>query len=205
MRAPLGLILAGGGGHRLGGVDKAFVPLGGTALLTRVRDRFAPQLAGLAISANGDAARFADYRLPVLADAGSDAGGQGPLAGILAGLDWAAAQGAFTLVSVAVDTPFLPPDLVPRLLLAAEGMQMPLVVASGPDAGGTRLHPACGLWPVARREDLRAALRQGVRRLGGWAAEMGARQAFFADGEVAFFNINRPEDLARAEALLTGR
>jgi molybdopterin-guanine dinucleotide biosynthesis protein A len=123
---------------------------------------------------------------------------------VLAGLDWAAEQAAEALATVAVDTPFLPPDLVPRLLLAAEGMGHPLALAAAPEGAEMRLHPACGLWPVALREDLRAALRQGTRRLGAWAEEMGARRAFFPDGEAAFFNLNHPEDLARAEAMLAG-
>lgn len=201
MKAPLGLVLAGGEGRRLGGADKALVPLAGRPLLAHVLARFEPQVEGCAVSANGDPSRFAGWGLPVLADEAP--GGQGPLAGVLAGLDWAAAEGAEMLVTVAVDTPFLPPDLVPRLILAAEGMAAPLAVAAAPLGGELRRHPACALWPVALREDLRAALRQGTRKLGGWAAEMGARQAFFPSGEAAFFNVNRPEDLARAEAMLS--
>lgn len=202
MKAPVGLILAGGVGRRLGGVDKALLPLAGRPLLAHVADRFAPQVAACALGANGDPARFDGFGLPVLAD--PPPGDQGPLAGVLAGLDWAADQGAEALATVAVDTPFLPPDLVPRLLLAAEGMRAPLALAAAPEGGEMRLHPACGLWPVALREDLRAALRQGTRRLGAWAEEMGARRAFFPDGEAAFFNLNRPEDLTRAEAMLAG-
>lgn len=197
MIQPGGLILAGGAGRRMGGVDKALLELGGRPLIDHVCERLLPQVDGCAVSANGDPARFAGRDLAVLPDEEPD---QGPLAGILAGLDWAAARGAPVIVSVPVDTPFLPPDLVPRLLLAAEGMRAPLALAAAPDG----LHPACGLWPVALRGDLRAALRQGVRRLGRWAEEMGARRAFFADGDAAFMNLNRPEDLARAEALLSG-
>lgn len=201
MKAPVGLILAGGAGHRLGGVDKALLPLAGRPLLAHVLDRFEPQVEGCALSSNGDPARFVDWGLPVLPDPAP--GGQGPLAGVLAGLDWAAEQGADKLVTVAVDTPFLPPDLVPRLILVSEGMAAPLAVAAAPLGGELRRHPACALWPTTLREDLRAALRQGTRKLGGWAAEMGARQAFFPGGAPAFFNVNRPEDLARAEEMLS--
>ncbi len=203
MIQPAGLILAGGAGRRMGKVDKAFVTLAGQPLIVHVAERLLPQVGACAISANGDPARFAETGLPVLPDA--EPGGLGPLAGILAGLDWAAGQGAETVVSAPVDTPFIPGDLVPRLLLAAEGMRAPFALACAPDGAEMRLHPACGLWPVAVRDDLRAALRQGVRRLGAWAEEAGARRCFFADGERAFFNINRPEDLARAGEILEGR
>ncbi|WP_375689157.1 molybdenum cofactor guanylyltransferase MobA [Pseudooceanicola sp. LIPI14-2-Ac024] len=202
MTEPLGLILAGGQGRRMGGVDKAFVPLAGRPLIAHVADRFLPQVATCAISAAGDPARFTGYGMPVLAD--GEPGGLGPLAGVLSGLDWAAGQGAAALVTVSVDTPFLPPDLVPRLLLAAEGRDPPLAVAAEPGAEGPRLHPACALWPVSLREGLRATLRGGERRLGRWAEAQGAAVAVFADGGVAFLNVNRPEDLARAEALLAG-
>lgn len=199
MKAPVGLILAGGGARRMGGADKALLPLAGRPLLAHVADRFTPQVAACALGANGDPARFAAFGLPVLPD--PPPGDQGPLAGVLAGLDWAAGQGAETLVTVAVDTPFLPQDLVPRLLLATEDMAAPVAIATAPDGHELRRHPACALWPVALREDLRAALRQGTRRLGAWAAEMGAREAFFPDGEAAFFNLNRPEDIQRAEVM----
>ena len=199
--APLGLILAGGGGRRMGGADKALVTLAGRPLVSHVQARLAPQVAGCAISANGDPGRLDFACLTVLPD--PPPGDQGPLAGVLAGLDWAAGQGAAALVTVAVDTPFVPLDLVRRLAGAARGMGAPLAVATAPDdTGQVRTHPACALWPVALRDDLRAALRQGVRRLGAWAEEMGARQAFFADGTRGFYNVNRPEDLARAEALI---
>ncbi|OWU85427.1 molybdopterin-guanine dinucleotide biosynthesis protein A [Oceanicola sp. 22II-s10i] len=198
MKAPAGVILAGGQGRRMGGADKAALRLGGRALIDHVADRFLPQVDPAAISANGDPGRFARFGLPVLADGPDE--GLGPLAGVLAGLDWAAGAGADTVVTVSVDTPFLPQDLVPRLLMVTEGMTAPLAVAAGPDG----IHPTCALWPVAIREDLRAALRQGVRRIGAWAEEMGARRAFFPDGETAFLNLNRPDDIARAEALLAG-
>lgn len=219
MMQPVGLVLAGGAGRRMGG-DKALMPLGGRALLAHVIDRLEPQVAGLAISANGDPARLARFGLPVLGDALAD---QGPLAGVLAGLDWAAGQGADTLVTAPVDAPFLPPDLVPRLLLAGEGMAQPLVIATGPDAGpddgphgdgdggaggvppgggAIRPHPTFALWPVGLRDDLRAALRQGTRRLGACAIELGARTAFFADGAVCFHNLNTPADLDRAALIL---
>ncbi|MCX7558801.1 molybdenum cofactor guanylyltransferase MobA [Sulfitobacter sp. F26204] len=200
MRQPVGVILAGGQATRMGGGDKGLLFLGGQTLLRRVIDRLEPQVAGLALNANGDPARFAPFGLPVLADPID--GFAGPLAGVLAGMDWAAAQGAETLVTAAADTPFFPCDLVPQLLLNGESMTHPLVLAATPDVKrGRARHPTFGLWPVALREDLRAALNDGLRKVVQWSERHGGREAFFPQEE-AFFNINRPEDLTLAEAML---
>jgi molybdopterin-guanine dinucleotide biosynthesis protein A len=200
MKQPLGVILAGGQATRMGGGDKGLLHLGGTPLLTRVIERLEPQVADMALNANGDPARFADFGLPVLPD--SIDGFAGPLAGVLAGLDWAAAQGGETIVTAAADTPFFPCDLVPQLLLRAEGMTHPLVLAATPDAKrGTARHPTFGLWPVALRDDLRAALAGGLRKVVLWTEKHGGREAVFPQEE-AFFNVNTPDDLAQAEAML---
>lgn len=200
MKAPVGVILAGGQARRMGGGDKALLPLGTGTLLSHVIERFSPQVAALALNANGDPARF-DTRLPVLAD--SIPGFAGPLAGVLAGLDWAAAEGASHVVSAAADTPFLPADLVARLLLAAERAGTPIALAASGEP--PRPHPTFGLWPVALRDDLRAALEGGLRRILDWTERHGAATAPFSSaGFDPFFNINRPEDLARAEQLLKG-
>ncbi len=202
MTEPAGVILAGGLATRMGGGDKGLLPLGGRRLIDHVVARLAPQCAGLALNANGDPARFADLGLPVLAD--GVAGHPGPLAGVLAGLDWAAGQGAEAIVTAAADTPFLPGDLVARLRAAAP--QTGLALAAAPDAtGAIRRHPTFGLWPVALREDLRAALAGGVRKIVAWTDTHGAGTAVFEAGAVdPFFNVNRPEDMAAAEALLAG-
>lgn len=202
MKQPLGVILAGGQARRMGGGDKALLTLGGQTLLTRVIDRLSPQVAGLALNANGDPARFAAYSMPVLPD--TVAGFVGPLAGVLAGLDWAAARGADTIVTAAADTPFFPPDLVPQLLLASEGMDMPLVLAATPDPERTRnRHPTFGLWPVSLRDDLRRALEGGLRKVVMWTDQHGGREALFPVHKVdPFFNVNTPEDLAAAEGWL---
>ena len=200
MRQPFGVILAGGQATRMGGGDKGLRLLGGQTLLGRVRDRLAPQVAQVALNANGDAARFEGMGMPVVAD--SVAGFAGPLAGVLAGLDWAASQGAETIVTAAADTPFFPCDLVPQLLLASEGMTHPLVLAATPDAKrGRARHPTFGLWPVALRDDLRAALEGGLRKVVLWTDTHGGREAMFPQEE-AFFNVNTPEDLAHAETML---
>lgn len=202
MKHPLGVILAGGQARRMGGGDKGLLPLGGVSLLAHVIARLEPQVAGLALNANGDPSRFDTIGLPVLAD--SVTGFAGPLAGVLAGLDWAASQGAETIVTAAADTPFFPCDLVPRLMMAAEGMAHPLALAATPDAErGRNRHPTFGLWPVALRNDLRAALAGGLRKVVLWSDSHDGREAMFPLGaHDPFFNVNTPEDLAKAEAML---
>ncbi len=202
MKAPLGVILAGGLARRMGGGDKGLLRLGGHTILARVVERLEPQVAGLAINANGDAERFAAFNLPVIAD--SIDGFVGPLAGVLAGLDWAVERGADSIVTAAADTPFFPSDLVPQLQLAGEGMDHPLVLAATPDAAkGQVRHPTFGLWPVALRDDLRAALEGGLRKVVLWTDQHGGREAVFPVGRIdPFFNVNTPEDLARAEEMV---
>jgi molybdopterin-guanine dinucleotide biosynthesis protein A len=194
----LGVILAGGQARRMGGGDKCLLPLGGAPVLDRVIARLAPQVAGLALNANGDAARFASYGLPVLPDSEPDH--PGPLAGVLAGLDWAAGQGAARIVTVAADTPFFPTDLVARL--SAEGGGIVLAATPHPQKGLMR-HPTFGLWPVALAEDLRGALRSGTRKIVAWTDAHGAATAAFgSDPFDPFFNLNTPEDMLQAEDLL---
>lgn len=202
MKQPLGVILAGGQATRMGGGDKGLLKLGQQSLLARVIDRLEPQVAGLALNANGDPERFERFGLPVLAD--SIDGFAGPLAGVLAGLDWAAGQGADTIVTAAADTPFFPGDLVPQLLLASEGMAHPLVLSATPDPKrGQVRHPTFGLWPVDLRDDLRAALQGGLRKVVMWTDKHDGREALFPVTTIdPFFNVNTPEDLARAEAFL---
>jgi molybdopterin-guanine dinucleotide biosynthesis protein A len=202
MTRPLGVILAGGRATRMGGGDKGLKPLGDGTLLSHVIARLGPQVAGLALNANGDPARFAAFGLPVLADGVADF--PGPLAGVLAGLDWAAAQGADAIVTAAADTPFFPRDLTARLEAAAREAGTRLALAATPDADGRlERHPTFGLWPVALREDLRAALAGGLRKIVAWTDRHGAATAAFGtDPFDPFFNVNTPEELAQAEALL---
>ncbi|THH34378.1 molybdenum cofactor guanylyltransferase MobA [Aliishimia ponticola] len=205
MKQPLGVILAGGLATRMGGGDKGLLTLGGQSILSHVLDRLTPQVAGLALNANGDPARFARFGLPVLPD--TIDGFAGPLAGVLAGLDWAAEQGAETIVTVAADTPFFPCDLVPRLMLASEGQAHPLVLAAtkgdaqtkSKSSSGLIRHPTFGLWPVALRDDLRAALQDGLRKVVIWTDKHDGRLAEFPVTDPdPFFNVNTPEDLETA-------
>ncbi len=195
MKQPLGVILAGGQARRMGGGDKALLDLNGGTLLEHVISRFSPQVANLALNANGDASRFQSYDLPVIVD--SIEGFAGPLAGVLAGLDWAAGHKATTIVTVAADTPFFPCDLVSNLLQAAQGMVHPLVLAETQDG----LHPTFGLWPVRLRDDLRAALNGGLRKVVQWTDTHNARTAMFTDAGEPFFNVNTPEDLEKAREM----
>ncbi len=189
-----GVILAGGAGRRMGGVDKATLRLAGRSLVSHAVDRLEPQVERLAISANGDPARLSALGLPVLADAQS----QGPLSGVLAALDWAAPFGATAVVTAAVDTPFFPGDLVPRLIMASDPSGIALARSGGND------HPTFGLWPVTLRDDLRVFLASGVKAsVRAFADARGAARADFPD-DGSFLNLNTPEDLSRAEALIRG-
>lgn len=197
MTAPLGIILAGGQASRMGGGDKGLLTLGSKTILGHVIDRLSPQVGALALNANGDPLRFASYGLPVLPD--SVAGFVGPLAGVLAGLDWAAGYGASHIVTAAADTPFFPDDLVARLTRAADEQCKPITLART-EAGR---HPTFGLWPVALRDDLRAALEEGVRKVVLWTDRHGTATAEFPVTTFdPFFNVNTPDDLAEAERLL---
>jgi len=195
-----GLLLAGGQSRRMGGGDKSLRLLAGQTLLDRVIDRVRPQVAALALNANGDPARFARVGLPVVADSVADFAG--PLAGILAGLDWTAANrpDCPLVVSLATDAPFLPTDLVARL---AEGMNSQKAELACAASGG-QPHPVIGLWPVRLREDLRHALiAEGIRKVDVWTQRYPLATVDFPVTTVdPFFNANRPEDLDRAAALL---
>lgn len=196
-----GVILAGGRARRMGGRDKGAALLGGISLAERVVTRLSPQAGPLALNVNGDPARVAGLGLPVIAD--SLPGHPGPLAGILAGLDWAAGLGAARIVTVAVDTPFFPADLVARLAAGADAAGASIALAATRDpAGGLRRHATFGLWPVALRSDLRAQLGAGLRKVTAWADRHGAVDVAFeaAGSRDPFFNVNSPADLAEAEA-----
>ena len=198
------IVLAGGLARRMGGGDKALLTLAGRPLLDHVLDRIRPQVGPVAINANGDPARFARWNLPVVAD--SVAGFAGPLAGVLAGMDWATGSGspessnARFLLSVPGDAPFLPRDLVTRLMAAAVRPDIELVVA----ASNGRRHPVIALWPLASRDSLRRALvEEGVRKVDRWVdRHRTAVVEWDTDPVDPFLNVNAPEDLAAAERLL---
>jgi molybdenum cofactor guanylyltransferase len=185
------VILAGGAGRRIGG-GKALTLLAGRPLVAHVAERLAPQCVALAVNAP-DPTPFRTLGLPVIPDAMPD---QGPLGGILAALDWAAACGAAQVLTGAVDTPFLPHDLVERLA----GAGAPAALAETEEG----LHPTTGLWSVALRDGLRTAMAGGTRKVRLWAESVGAVPVRFDDAE-AFFNVNTPDDLARAEAMIAAR
>jgi molybdenum cofactor guanylyltransferase len=195
----LGVILAGGLARRMGGIDKAHIRIGGATILERVVLRLRGQCEGLVLNANAEPARFADTVLPVVSDSVADF--PGPLAGILAGLDFAAQQtpAIAWVVSVPGDCPFLPHDLVPRLHQARREAGATLACA----ASGGRRHPVTALWPVDLRKTLRRALTQeGAHRVGEWSARYPLAVAEWPTEPVdPFFNVNTPEDAAEAERL----
>jgi molybdenum cofactor guanylyltransferase len=196
-----GIVLAGGLSRRMGGGDKSLRLLAGRPILAHIVERAAPQVVALALNANGDAVRFAAFGLPVVADSVPDFAG--PLAGVLAGLDWAAARvpGATHVASFAGDAPFLPRDLVARLAAALGDGRHALACA----ASGGRAHPVFGLWPVALRDALRRAVtEEGMRKVDVWTARYALVTVDFATAPIdPFFNANRPDDLAEAERLVT--
>jgi molybdopterin-guanine dinucleotide biosynthesis protein A len=202
-----GVILAGGLGRRMGGGDKPLLQVGGMPMLERVIERLRPQVERLVLNANGDPVRFAQYGLPVVAD--TIAGFAGPLAGILAGMRWSASnlpQARF-MISAAADTPFFPGDLVKRLAGGCGRYEDTIALA----ASGSGIHPVFGLWPVALADDLEQFLAKGEsgkilvfvdrhRRVNVPFDEIA-----LPDGEAVdpFFNVNTPEDAARAEEIAT--
>lgn len=197
------VILAGGRAARMGGGDKGLMPLGEGVVLDSVLGRLRPQTIRIALNANGDAARFDRFGLEVLPDTHDDAG---PLAGVLVALRWAAGLGAERVLTVAGDTPFLPHHLAVGLRSGAVsgGARVVLAETGEPDEG-RRLHPTCALWQTGLADELEAALVAGTRKMGLWAEEQGAHRVRFhrKPGAVdPFFNINTPEDLAAAQALL---
>jgi molybdenum cofactor guanylyltransferase len=199
----VGVLLAGGRSSRMGGGDKCLQPLGGSSILAHIIERLKPQVSDLVINANGEAARFAHFDLPVVAD--SVAGFAGPLAGVHAGLEWAKVNrpGTRYIVTVATDTPFFPADLVQRFLAELKNHPALLVAAS---AEG--VHPVIGLWPIALARDLEGSLEQGMRKVGAFTTRHGAVEVFFPRVKIGgrlidpFFNINRPEELEEAGTLL---
>jgi len=194
-----GVLLAGGLARRMGGGDKPMRQIGGRTILQRVIARLAPQCDGLILNANGDPARFASFGLPVIPDGVADF--PGPLAGILAALDWAAANRpeVHWVLSAAADCPFLPRDLVARLTEALVNENAQLAVA----ASDGQSHPVIGLWSVSLRDGLRHALvQEDIRRIDRWTARYKLATVTWPTQPLdPFFNANTMDDIAEAERL----
>jgi len=194
-----GVLLAGGQSQRMGGGDKCLRLLAGRPILAHVIERARPQVMSLVLNANGDPARFATFGLPVVAD--NIEGFAGPLAGVLAGLDWVAVHhpDATHVASFATDAPFLPRDLVAALRDGLRQGHYDLACA----ASDGRAHPVFGLWPLALRAELRHALLSGIRKVDQWTGQYRLIEVEFPAAPIdPFFNANRPEDLEAAERLV---
>ena len=197
----LGVILAGGQSRRFGGGDKGFADLDGRPVLSHVIERFRPQIGRLILNANGDLSRFATFGLEVVAD--REIPGQGPLSGILTALEWAKrhAPDCTAVATVSTDVPFLAPNLIQRLE-AERGDRVAIAVSAG------RRHPTIAIWPLTSRIAVADALQRGALSVDALAAELNAVAVPFPMGEIdgvtidPFFNVNRPEDLVAARALL---
>ncbi len=201
----LGVILAGGRSRRFGGGDKGFADLAGQPVLAHVIDRFCPQVPRLILNANGDVDRFKGFRLDVVTD--GEHPGQGPLSGILAALDWAKRepQGYTKVATVSTDVPFLPPDLVARLEAessAESGNGVAIAMSAG------RRHPTIALWPLAIRDAVANALERQALGVNAFALHLNAVAVAFPMRDIAnraidpFFNVNTPDDLDTAGALI---
>ncbi len=196
----IGLVLAGGLATRMGGGDKALLKIGGRTILSRVLARLSPYCESIVLNANGDPSRFSDYGLPVIADSVPDFAG--PLAGILAGMEWARTHRPEIewIATAPGDSPFLPEDLVPRLHHAARIAERPVACCKS----GEWRHPATAIWRTSLYDDLREALIVGgLRKMEVWADRHGVAIAEWPDEPFDyFFNVNRPEDLRDAELVV---
>ena len=197
-----GVILAGGMSRRMGGGDKTQLNVGGKPLIAHALEKLRWQTRRIAINSNGDPESFARYSVPVINDSIEERAG--PLAGVLAGMEWASAKGCEAVVSVAGDTPFFPQDLMDRLVEAARLSELPIMIAASRNSEGEPVrHPTFGYWPVSLREDLKRALSDGVRKVVAWADKHGIESVEFERGRVdPFFNINTREDLEFARKVL---
>jgi molybdopterin-guanine dinucleotide biosynthesis protein A len=201
----VGVVLAGGQSRRFGGGDKGFADLDGRPVLFHVIENFRPQVGSLILNANGDAERFAQFGLDVVSD--NESPGHGPLSGILAALDWTKchAPDCSAVATVSTDVPFLPPDLVERLHEERSDDEVAIATSAG------RRHPTVAIWPLSARSAVAHSLGESAFSANALAAKLNAVAVSFPMREIAgrsvdpFFNINTPDDLATARALISKR
>ena len=198
------VILAGGQSRRMGGGDKALLRIAGRPMLAHIIERLSPQVGRIAINANGDPARFADFGLPVIADTFGSF--DGPLAGILTAMRWASDNDSTAghVLTVPADAPLMPADLADRLIAAIDDAPDTIALA----ASDGRRHPVAGLWPCALARDLSDGLDAGIRKVMQWAGRHSLVTVDFPLSETPlgtidpFFNANTPDDLAEIERVL---
>jgi molybdenum cofactor guanylyltransferase len=195
----VGVLLAGGQARRMGGGDKCLRQLAGRCLIDILIERVQPQVSNLIINANGDPKRFEAQGLEVVPD--SIDGYAGPLAGVLAGLEWAEnnVPDVSWVASFATDAPFIPKNMVLRLSQAIEVNNTEMACAMTND----RTHPVFALWPIRLIKDLRKAMvEEEMRKIDRWTSRYKISHVNFPSEPVdPFFNVNHPEDLARAESI----
>lgn len=204
-RPVTGVLLAGGQSRRMGGGDKGLLEIAGKPMLAHVLARLKPQVGQVVLNANGDATRFQAFGLPVFAD--TIEGHAGPLAGVLAGMRWSAANVAEDgyIVTVSTDAPLIPVDLVQRL---ADGLKHDAGAAIALASSGENIHPVIGLWPVRLADDLEGALHEGVRKVRRWTDRHGTVIVDFEYVPAGsrnidpFFNANTPDELEEVRAIL---
>lgn len=200
---PPGVILAGGLATRMGGGDKTLKTIGEKTILDIVIARIRPQVSELALNTNNEPEIYPDLDFPIISDQFEHR--YGPLAGILAGMEWASQRGYSFLVTIAGDTPFFPEDLVTKLISRQKQNQASIVLAATRDKANGKIyrHPTFGLWSVHLRHDLKASLAKGVRKIVHWTDQHHAKLVEFPAANVdPFFNINTPADLKEAESLM---
>jgi molybdopterin-guanine dinucleotide biosynthesis protein A len=195
-----GAILVGGLARRMGGGDKTLRSIGGRTVLSRIIERLAPQVGRIVLNANGDLQRFAAFHLPVVPDSLPD--NPGPLAGVLAALDWTAIvdPSVSWVLTLPGDAPFIPRDLASRLHAAHQVSNAMLICA----ASLHRAHPIIALWPVSIRDELRHAVAdRGVRKIETFTEHYLRATVDWPVAPVdPFFNVNTPDDLAEANRLI---
>ncbi len=199
-----GVILAGGQSTRMGGKDKGLIKLGEYTLLEYVISRLKPQVSTVVLNANGDTSRFSRFELPVLPD--PIQGFLGPLAGVLAGLEWAETNGYDKIVTVAADTPFFPKTLVRRLNEELTKKKAHVALACTIETSGSRLirHPTFGLWSVFLKKNLEKAILAGTRKVVVWTEAQKTIEVVFEEtNSETFFNINTHDDLLATEDKLS--
>ena len=185
----------------MGGGDKTLLRLGNELLVERAIRRLAPQVDVVAVNSNSNATDRPALNVPVIADQWPER--RGPLAGVLAGMNWAEERGCSHIVTVAGDTPFFPGNLVSELISTMRRANAALVLAASHDGKVLRRHPTFGIWACRLAPDLARSLEDGQRKIVAWSDRHSTEiSPFKVDGVDPFFNVNTPDQLRLARHFL---